>query len=83
MHYWIGHVVGDDDVSTYERNDEVDDLGWFPVEEARTRLTYLDDIDLLDQYLAARKRTSALVVVRHAKAHEARPAGTDPTPSGR
>ena len=28
VHYWVGHVVGDDDVSSYQVNDEVDDLGW-------------------------------------------------------
>ena len=68
VHYWTGHVVGDDDLSTYRTNEEVDDLGWFPVEKARSRLTYLDDLDLLDQHREARKRTAPLIVVRHAKA---------------
>ena len=68
VHYWIGHVVGDDDVSTYQANDEVDDLGWFSPAVAAERLTYLDDIDLLDQLRQHPKATSALIVVRHAKA---------------
>ena len=68
VHYWVGHVVGDDDVSTYETNAEVDDLGWFLAEAAAERLTYLDDIDLLTQFRERRKSTSALIVVRHAKA---------------
>ncbi len=68
VHYWVGHVVGDDDVATYEINDEVDDLGWFLADAAAERLTYLDDIDLLTQYRERRKSTSTLVVVRHAKA---------------
>jgi len=68
VHYWVGHVVGDDDLSSYQVNDEVDDLGWFPPGEAKKRLTYLDDIDLLEQYDAMPKRTSALIVLRHAKA---------------
>ena len=68
VHYWVGHVVGDDDVSGYQINDEVDDLGWFDLDSAKKRLTYLDDIDLLEQFRSARKRTAALVVVRHAKA---------------
>ena len=50
VHYWVGHVVGDDDVSTYQINDEVDELGWFDLDAAKERLTYLDDIDLLEQY---------------------------------
>ena len=55
VHYWVGEVVGDDDVSTYAVNEEVDELGWFRPREARARLTYLDDMDLLEQWHAARK----------------------------
>jgi phosphohistidine phosphatase SixA/8-oxo-dGTP pyrophosphatase MutT (NUDIX family) len=68
VHYWVGHVVGDDDVSSYQVNDEVDELAWFGLGAAKERLTYLDDIDLLEQYRSARKKSAALVVVRHAKA---------------
>ena len=68
VHYWVGHVVGDDDVSGYEINHEVDNLGWFLAEAAAERLTYLDDIELLRQFRERRKSTSTLVVVRHAKA---------------
>ena len=68
VHYWVGHVVGDDDVSTYAPNDEVDRLGWFRPQEAKERLTYLDDMDLLEQWREHRRGTSTLVVVRHAKA---------------
>jgi 8-oxo-dGTP pyrophosphatase MutT (NUDIX family)/phosphohistidine phosphatase SixA len=68
VHYWVGHVIGDDDVSTYVTNAEVDDLGWFSAHSAGERLTYLDDIDLLEQFHQHRKTTSTLVVVRHAKA---------------
>ena len=58
VHYWVGHVVGDDDVSAYEINDEVDDLGWFALDAAKERLTYLDDIDLLEQFRPVRKNTA-------------------------
>ena len=68
VHYWVGHVVGDDDVSTYQTNDEIDDLGWFKADAAAARLTYLDDIDLLSQFRERRKATSSLLVLRHAKA---------------
>jgi 8-oxo-dGTP pyrophosphatase MutT (NUDIX family)/phosphohistidine phosphatase SixA len=70
VHYWVGHVVGDDDVSTYQANDEVDDLGWFSPTAAAERVTYLDDIDLLEQFRRRRKTTSALLVLRHAKAQK-------------
>jgi 8-oxo-dGTP diphosphatase len=70
VHYWVGHVVGDDDVSSYETNEEVDDLAWLSESAAKERMTYLDDIDLLDQFDKSRKTTSALLVVRHAKAEK-------------
>ena len=71
VRYWVGHVLGDDDVSSYQVNAEVDDLGWFsPRAAAEKRLTYLDDIDLLDQLRQHRKATSTLAVVRHAKAQK-------------
>jgi 8-oxo-dGTP diphosphatase len=68
VHYWVGHVLGDEDVSTYRVNAEVDDLGWFALDDAVGRLTYLDDIDLLHQFREYRRTTSALLVLRHAKA---------------
>ena len=70
VHYWVGHAVGDDGVSSFVTNEEVDDLGWFSADSAAERLTYLDDISLLEQYRERRKTTSTLVVVRHAKAHK-------------
>ena len=70
VHYWVGHVVGDDDLSSYEVNDEVDDLAWLSESAAKERMTYLDDIDLLDQFDKSRKTTSTLLVVRHAKAEK-------------
>jgi 8-oxo-dGTP pyrophosphatase MutT (NUDIX family)/phosphohistidine phosphatase SixA len=70
VHYWVGHVVGDDDVSSYEINDEVDDLAWLSEAVAKERMTYLDDIDLLAQFDQFRKATSSLLVVRHAKAEK-------------
>ena len=68
VHYWVGHVLGDDDVSGYVTNDEIDAVGWFLFAEAKERLTYLDDLDLLEQFRARRRRTTPLLVVRHAKA---------------
>jgi 8-oxo-dGTP pyrophosphatase MutT (NUDIX family)/phosphohistidine phosphatase SixA len=70
VHYWVGHVLGGDDLSLYQANEEVDDLGWFSPDTAAERLTYLDDIDLLDQLGQHQKATSSLVVLRHAKAHK-------------
>ncbi len=43
-------------------------VGWFRLAEAKKRLTYLDDIDLLEQYRERRQSTTPLLVIRHAKA---------------
>ena len=50
-------------------DDEVDELRWVPVGQARDLLTYGSDRDLVDEALAARDHV-ALLVVRHAHAGE-------------
>jgi len=68
VHYWVGRVVGDPDVSTYPVNEEIDEVAWVGVEKARSLLTYVDDAVLLDVALQAPKKTTALVIVRHGRA---------------
>ena len=68
VHYWIGQVVGDDDVSTYEANNEIDRVSWVRVDKAPGRLSYLDDVAVLQQALERPKRTRTLIVVRHGRA---------------
>ncbi len=70
VHYWVGQVIGGADVASFEINEEIDDLGWFSLPDAVARLTYLDDIDLLDQHREMPKTTTPLVVVRHARARK-------------
>ncbi|UMG91091.1 NUDIX domain-containing protein [Nocardioides sp. TF02-7] len=66
--YWTGRVVGDDDVSLYRPNDEIDRVEWVPVAEAPDRLTYPYDRQTLADALEVRRRTRALVVLRHGQA---------------
>ena len=40
VHYWAGRVVGGDDVSTYQPNDEIDEVAWVHVDKAAEQLTY-------------------------------------------
>ena len=68
VHYWAGSVVGDPDVSCYVANSEVDDVRWFDLDKARRQLTQQHDKELLDAFTAVRKRSTPLVVLRHAKA---------------
>lgn len=68
VHYWTGRVVGGDDVSTYRPNDEIDAVAWVPFDEAPARLSYDHDRATLAEALKVRRRTRAVVVVRHARA---------------
>jgi 8-oxo-dGTP pyrophosphatase MutT (NUDIX family)/phosphohistidine phosphatase SixA len=68
VHYWVGWAVADDDVAGYEPNDEIDDVRWVPYEKALEQLTYPHDRDTLAEARTLRKKTRALVVLRHAKA---------------
>lgn len=63
--YWVGQVVADDG---FEPGDEVDELRWVPLEEARRLLTYEWDAGLLRALSAAPLDTVPLVLVRHGSA---------------
>lgn len=66
--YWVGRVVGDDDVSGYAVNDEIDAVEWVPYDEALERLTYPHDCDTLREARPLRRKTRALVILRHGSA---------------
>ena len=68
VHYWVGWAVSDHDVSDYRPNHEIDAVEWVPLAEAEKRLTYRRDREILAVAVPLRKRTRALVVLRHAKA---------------
>ncbi len=68
VHYWAGRPVGDDDVSSYRPNAEVDDVAWVDLDKARRRLSYDHDRAILDAFTAVRRRSTPLLVVRHGKA---------------
>ena len=68
VHYWVGRVVGSDDVSAYAQNAEITEVRWTPVDRAPDRLTHPRDAAVLHAALAHEQPTSALLVVRHAVA---------------
>lgn len=72
VHYWTGRAVADDDVSHYRPNDEIDDVRWVPVAEAAGLLTYEFDRETLEHAKAVRRKTHALVILRHAVARSRR-----------
>ncbi|KRF20946.1 hypothetical protein ASG90_00550 [Nocardioides sp. Soil797] len=68
VHYWIGRVVGSDDVTAYQPNDEIDEVRWVPLDEAEQLLTYPRDGETLAAARNHSERTRTLVVLRHARA---------------
>jgi len=68
VHYWVGRAVGDDDVSKYLVNHEIDDVRWVPVEDAPALMTYEHDRDTLAEALPHAKTSHPFVVLRHAQA---------------
>jgi 8-oxo-(d)GTP phosphatase len=68
VHYWVGWSVGSDDVDGYLVNDEIDAVRWVPWEAALERLTYPDDRGTLQESRPHRRKSRALVVLRHGSA---------------
>jgi len=66
VHYWSAGLDGR--TREFEPNDEVDKLEWLGIDEARNRLSYPRDVDILDLLEGAVEVTSSLVVIRHAEA---------------
>lgn len=66
--YWTARVIGSDDVSRYRPNDEIDAVEWVPWDDAARRLTYPHDRETLTEARPLRRKTRALVVLRHGKA---------------
>ena len=66
--YWTARVVGSGDVSGYRPNDEIDAVEWVEWKAAARRLTYPYDRETLAEARPLRRKTRALVVLRHAKA---------------
>ena len=68
VHYWMGRVIGDDDVTGYPANDEIDEVAWVPFDDAMRPA----DLSLRPRNAprvdAGWKKTHALVVLRHGQA---------------
>jgi len=68
VYYWTGRAVGDDDVSLYRPNHEIDQVAWVRIDKAEAMLTYDYDRETLAEAVKVRRRTHAIVVLRHARA---------------
>lgn len=65
--YWVGQFLSQ---RPRQPDSEVDKVKWFPLDEARLKLTYADEIAVLDEALAKNGHTNAVLIVRHGKAME-------------
>jgi len=65
VHYWVGRAVGDDDVSGYFVNEEIDDVAWVSADLALDKLSYEYDRETYREARRFRRKTRALVVLRH------------------
>ena len=68
VYYWTGEVVGGE----FEANEEVDEIRWLPLDEAKKIMSYDLDRQVLKK---AEKRfgiptTARILYVRHARAHD-------------
>jgi 8-oxo-dGTP diphosphatase len=70
--YWVGRAVADDDISGYRPNAEVDQVRWVPYAQALEVLTYERDRDVLRAAKPLRRKTTAVVVLRHGQARARR-----------
>lgn len=63
--YWTAQRISDG--SRFKPNREIDKLEWLPPKQAKARLSYARDRDLIDEALSS-PRTSPLIILRHAQA---------------
>lgn len=70
--YWIGRPPPSADLTSYQPNDEIDQVVWMSLSKARKRLTYPRDVDLLEEFRVSAYDSAVLIVVRHAAARKRR-----------
>jgi 8-oxo-(d)GTP phosphatase len=69
VYYWAARPANrHEDVRNYVPNKEVDRVTWFPLEQARSKLTYPRDRDVLEAFGVGAFRSEPMIVLRHAQA---------------
>jgi len=66
VRYWSAQAIGEP-VGTIDKN-EIDEILWLEVKEARKKLTVDDDRAIVDFFIEFGVQTTPLVLLRHAKA---------------
>lgn len=68
VNYWVARLDPSTEEPPFIPNSEVDEIRWFSAAAAAQRLSYLDDVEVLDAFRSQPKRTAALAIVRHGTA---------------
>lgn len=72
VEWWAATPARPGGAIDYPPNEEVDLVEWVPVEEARARLTYDHDVQVIDNFRAGPATTFPVVLLRHLSAGEKR-----------
>ncbi len=72
VEWWAATPAQLGGVIDYEPNEEVETVEWVAVEEARTRLTYDHDVQVIDNFRVGPARTFPVILLRHLSAGEKR-----------
>ncbi|MDT0330723.1 NUDIX hydrolase [Nocardiopsis lambiniae] len=72
VEWWAATSAEADAPIDYQANEEVDRVEWVPIAEARDRLTYDHDVEVLDNFRAGPVDTFPVILLRHLSAGEKR-----------
>ncbi len=64
--YWVARNTGA--AGTFSANSEIDQLAWLAASRAGARLSYPRDVQTLREFRAGPRRTSPMILLRHASA---------------
>lgn len=68
VRYWLGHQISDEQSPLWQPNQEVDEVRWIKVSKVPGLLSYIHDVETINIALEQPRRTSPLIVLRHADA---------------
>jgi len=68
VRYWLGHQISDEQSALWQPNEEVDEVRWIKVSRVPGLLSYKHDVETISIALEQPRRTSPLVILRHADA---------------
>lgn len=68
VRYWLGHQISDEQSPLWQPNQEVDEVRWIKASKVAGLLSYIHDVETINIALEQPRRTSPLILLRHADA---------------